>query len=121
MRRWFLMVIFTTGCSSSPSAVFDVTELQALQQDLDDCHEAIQSEGMAVAKMHCSTAVTRFQEGVVVEIRPYLGVRRTTSLELQFGQLYSTLPTPTIESVEVLQTTIGKAIAEVTQPAAPSN
>ena len=119
MRRWFLMVIFTTGCSSSPSAVFDVTGLQALQQDLDGCHAAIQSEGMAVAQMHCNSAIRRFQEEVVVDLRPSLGAKRTTSLEFQFGQLYSTLPTPKIEAVEALQTAISKTIKDVTQTAAP--
>ena len=120
MIRCFYVLIFTVGCSASPPEVSDVTGLQELQKDLDGCREAIKSEVKSVAQQDCHSAVTRFQRETVVDLRASLGAKRTTAIELQVGQLYRTFPTPQIEAVEALQSTIAAVITELSRPVADS-
>jgi hypothetical protein len=119
VRHIFLVLICMTGCLSRPSVPVDVTGLQALQRDLDGCQKALKNDGQAVAAMHCSTAIDRFQADVVEDLRISWGAKKTTALEFQFGQLYRTLPEPNLERVKALQSTITKAIAQAEQSTAP--
>ena len=119
MIRCFYVLIFTVGCLPSPPEVLDVSGLQELQKDLEGCREAIKSEGEGVAQA-CHSAVTRFQQETVVDLRASLGAKRTTAIELQVGQLYRTLPKPKIEAVEALQTSIATVITDLSKPVADS-
>ena len=120
MNRCFYVLIFTVGCLPSPPEVSDISGLQEFQKDLDGCREAIKSEGEGVAQQACHSAVTRFQQEAVVDLRASLGAKRTIAIELQVGQLYRTLPKPKIEAVEALQTSIATVITDLSNPVADS-